>query len=93
MESSSRQRRIVVLAVGGLVTGVGWYLLRRLTAGRTWDLDDAVWTGTGHLSFRRSAVYALLSEVAVGVGASLGREAAPKLMGAVSGSLLAAGAA
>jgi chloride channel protein, CIC family len=87
--STSWQRRIVVLAVGGLVTGIGWYLLRRLTAGRSSDLDDAVWTGTGELSFRRSSLSGLLSEVAVGVGASLGREAAPKLMGAVSGSVLA----
>ena len=89
VESSSWQRRIVVLAVGGAVTGVGWYLLRRFTAGRSSDLDDAVWTGTGELSFRRSSISGLLSEVAVGAGASLGREAAPKLMGAVSGSLLA----
>jgi H+/Cl- antiporter ClcA len=89
VERTSWQRRIVVLAVGGLVTGVGWYLLRRFTAGRPSDLDDAVWTGTGELSFRRSSVSSLLSVVAVGAGASLGREAAPKLMGAVSGSLLA----
>lgn len=89
VESTSWQRRIGVLAVGGLVTGVGWYLLRRFTAGRPSDLDDAVWSGTGELSFRRTSVSGLLSEVAIGAGASLGREAAPKLMGAVSGSLLA----
>jgi chloride channel protein, CIC family len=89
VESTSWQRRVVVLGVGGLVTGVGWYLLRRFTAGRPGDLDDSLWTGTGELSFRRCSISALLSEVAVGSGASLGREAAPKLMGAVSGSVLA----
>jgi H+/Cl- antiporter ClcA len=69
VERASWQRRVIVLAVGGLVTGVGWYLLRRFTAGRPSDLDDAVWTGTGELSFRRSSISALLSVAAVGVGA------------------------
>ena len=89
VERSSWARRVAVLGVAGLLTGVGWYLLRRFTAGRSSDLDDAVWTGSGELSFRRSFLSSVLSEVAVGSGASLGREAAPKLMGAVSGSLLA----
>jgi H+/Cl- antiporter ClcA len=89
VQEASWARRLVVLAVAGLVTGVGWALLRRFAAGRPADLDDAVWTGTGELSFRRSSASSLLSMVAVGAGASLGREAGPKLMGAVSGSLLA----
>ena len=52
-------------------------------------MDDEVWTGTGLLSFRRSLGTSVLSEVVVGAGASLGREAAPKLLGAAVGSLLA----
>jgi H+/Cl- antiporter ClcA len=82
-------RRIVVLAIGGVVTGVGWYLIRRFMRGERSDLDDALWAGDATLSLRRSFLTSVLSEVAVGVGASLGQEAAPKLLGAASGSLLA----
>ena len=82
-------RRFVVLALAGLVTGSGWYLLRRWTAGESTHVDDEVWTGRALLSFRRSLGTSVLSEVAVGAGASLGREAAPKLLGAASGTLLA----
>ena len=87
--AASSGRRVAALAVGGAVVGPAWYLLRRLTAGETTDLDDSLWTGHGDLSARRSFLSSILSEVAVGSGASLGREAAPKLMGAVSGSVLA----
>lgn len=87
--AASGSRRVAALAIGGAVVGPAWYLLRRLTAGETTDLDDSLWTGHGHLSARRSFVSSVLSEVAVGSGASIGREAAPKLMGAVSGSVLA----
>jgi H+/Cl- antiporter ClcA len=82
-------RRILVLAIGGAVTGVGWYLVRRLMRDERSDLDDALWAGDATLSFRRSLLTSVLSEIAVGVGASLGQEAAPKLLGGASGSLLA----
>jgi H+/Cl- antiporter ClcA len=82
-------RRILVLAVGGAVTGVGWYLIRRFMRQQRSDLDDALWAGDGILSLRRSFLTSVLSEVAVGVGASLGQEAAPKLLGGASGSVLA----
>jgi H+/Cl- antiporter ClcA len=82
-------RRIVVLTIGGAVTGVGWYLIRRFMRHERSDLDDALWAGDATLSLRRSFLTSVLSEVAVGVGASLGQEAAPKLLGAASGSVLA----
>lgn len=87
--ASPASRRLAALGIGGAVVGVAWYLLRRFTAGHRADLDDSVWAGHGELSFRRAFLSSVISEVAVGSGASLGREAAPKLMGAVSGSLLA----
>lgn len=88
-EHASPGRRVASLAVAGLVGGVGWYLLRRATAGESSDLDDELWTGTGDLSFRRSLGTSLLSIAVVGAGASLGREAAPKLMGGALGSAAA----
>ncbi len=80
--------RVVPLLVAGVIAGVGWFLLRRYVPGST-DVDDAIWTRDGALGFRRSAGTSVLSEIVVGLGASLGREAAPKLMGGVCGSLLA----
>ena len=80
--------RVVPLLVAGVVGGVGWFLLRRYVRGST-DVDDSIWTRDGRLGFRRSAGTSVLSEIVVGLGASLGREAAPRLMGGVCGSLLA----
>jgi chloride channel protein, CIC family len=82
-------RRVVPLLIAGLIGGVGWYLLRRYTPGEKSEIDDAVWLGDGRLSFRRSFGTSVLSELVIGMGASIGREAAPKLMGGVSASLLA----
>ncbi|GAA1834468.1 chloride channel protein [Pseudonocardia ailaonensis] len=88
VEAASPLGRTVPLLVAGVIAGVGWFLLRRHVPGRS-DVDDSVWTGDGTLGFRRSAGTSVLSEIVVGLGASLGREAAPKLMGGVCGSLLA----
>lgn len=82
--------RLWPVLLAGVIAGVGWYLLRRFTAGRKSEVDDVLWTGEGRLSFRRSLGTSVLSEIVVGLGASLGREAAPKLMGAVSGNVIAA---
>ena len=81
--------RLWPVLLGGVIAGVGWYLLRRFTPGRKSEVDDVLWTGEGRLSFRRSVGTSVLSEIVVGLGASLGREAAPKLMGAVSGNVVA----
>jgi H+/Cl- antiporter ClcA len=88
VESASRLGRVVPLLVAGVIGGIGWWLLRRYVPGRS-DVDDSIWTGDGRLGFRRSLGTSALSEIVVGLGASLGREAAPKLMGGVCGSVLA----
>lgn len=86
---ASATRRVVVLLSAGVFGGIAWYLLRSYTRGERSDVDDAVWSGAGRLSFRRSLGTSVISEIVVGMGASLGREAAPKLLGGVSASLLA----
>lgn len=86
---ASAVHRVVALTVAGAVCGVAWYVWRRVTAGERSDTDDAIWRGTGELSFRRSIGSGLISEVAVGMGASIGRENAPKLMGGAAASTLA----
>jgi CIC family chloride channel protein len=89
VERASALRRVVALAVAGAVGGVAWFLLRRATPGEPSEIDDAIWNGTGRLSFRRSFGSSVISEFVIGMGASIGRESAPKLMGGASGSVLA----
>lgn len=89
VEHASGLHRLAVLAIAGACVGPAWYLLRRWTAGEHADVDQAIWAGDATLSPRRSLLSGLLSEVAIGMGASIGREAAPKLMGGVSGSVSA----
>jgi chloride channel protein, CIC family len=86
---ASDARRLVVLLIAGAFGGAAWYLLRRFTAGKKSELDDVVWTAGSRLSFRRSLGTSVISEVVIGMGASIGRENAPKLMGGASASLLA----
>ena len=88
VEHSGDLRRFASLFVAGGVGGLAWYLLRRFTQGEKSDTDDAIWKGHGELSFRRCFGTSLISEVVVGMGASIGREQAPKVMGAASGSVL-----
>lgn len=82
-------RRLVVLLVAGAVGGVAWYLLRRLTPGEKSEIDDVVWGEGQRLSFRRSLGTAVISEIVIGMGASIGRENAPKLLGGAAASMLA----
>jgi H+/Cl- antiporter ClcA len=82
-------RRLAALLCAGVFGGIAWYLLRRFMPGAKTDVDDVVWRPGERLSFRRSFLTGLISEVVVGLGASIGRENAPKLMGGVSASVLA----
>lgn len=82
-------RRVVSLLIGGAIGAVSWYLIRRYLKNERSEIDEAVWNGDGDLSPRRSLLTSLVSEVVIGLGASIGREAAPKLMGGASGSVVA----
>jgi H+/Cl- antiporter ClcA len=89
VERASDMRRLIVLLAAGVFGGGAWFLLRRYTDGEKTDLDDVVWQGGTSLSFRRSFGTSVISEIVIGMGASIGRENAPKLMGGVSASMLA----
>lgn len=89
VEHASDVRRLVVLLAGGVIGGVAWFLLRRYTSGQKSDLDDVVWGEGAKLSFRRSLGTSVISELVIGMGASIGRENAPKLMAGASASVLA----
>jgi chloride channel protein, CIC family len=87
VERASDVRRVASLVVAGAIGGPAWYLLRRFTKGEKSEVDDALWRGDGHLSFRRCLGTGIISELVIAMGASIGREQAPKLMGAASGSV------
>lgn len=84
---ASNGRILLVMIVVGAVAGPAWALLRRRTAGEVSDVDDVIWSG-GRLGARRSFGSATLSELVVGAGASIGREAAPKLLGGLGGNVV-----
>ena len=86
--ASSGARRIGSLVTAGVIGAVSWYLIRRYLKNEKSEIDEAVWSGTGDLSPRRSLLTSVVSEVVIGLGASIGREAAPKLMGGASGSVI-----
>ena len=78
-----------MLLAAGAFGGIAWFLLRRYTRGEKSELDDVVWGDGARLSFRRSLGTSVISEIVIGMGASIGREAAPKLMGGASAGILA----
>ncbi|MDQ6836863.1 MAG: chloride channel protein, partial [Actinomycetota bacterium] len=89
VQRDSPLHRIAPLLIAGAFGGIAWYLLRRYTRGEKSEVDDAIWNGDGRLSLRRSLGTSIISEIVIGLGASIGREAAPKLLGGASASVLA----
>jgi len=76
-------RHIWVLLVAGALTGAAQILLQRLTSGNGIDIIAAITEFAGRLPVLRTLGTAVLSIVVVAMGASLGREGAPKQVGAV----------
>ncbi len=74
---------VLALAGAGAVTGLGQFILKRLSTGNSIDTTAAIWFEAGRLPSLRTLGSAVLSVVVVGMGASLGREGAPKQAGAV----------
>jgi H+/Cl- antiporter ClcA len=76
-------RHILALLGAGVVTGAGQFVLRRLSSGNGIDTTAAIWFHAGRMPAWRTLGSAVLSVIIVGLGASLGREGAPKQAGAV----------
>ena len=86
LDSAARadwKRHLLVLLGAGLLTGAGQLLLGRLPKGNGIDVVTAISLYAGRLPARRTLGSAVLSVAVVGMGASLGREGAPKQAGAV----------
>jgi H+/Cl- antiporter ClcA len=87
--STSSLHRVLSLVGAGILGATLWYFIRKYLRNEHADIDDAIWNDNGELSIRRSTLTSFVSEIIIGMGASVGREAAPKLMGGASGSFLA----
>jgi chloride channel protein, CIC family len=81
-------RHFLVLLGAGLATGAGQIILVRLTSSNSIDITEAIWFSAGRLPAWRTLGSAVLSVIVVGMGASLGREGAPKQAGAVVANIL-----
>src|SRR5579864_3021141 len=86
---ASAGRHLVVLLAAGILTGVGQFVLKRLSSGNGIDTTAAIWFYAGRMPALRTLGSAVLSIFAVGMGASMGREGAPKQTGAVFANFFA----
>ena len=86
VERSADARRVLVLAIGGAVAGLSALGLARLGPGG--EVTDSLWLRAGKMRLLAGLARALDSIVIVGLGASLGREAAPQQVGAAVASRL-----
>jgi H+/Cl- antiporter ClcA len=77
-------RHILVLLGAGLLTGAGQIILKHLSSGNGIDTTAAIWFHAGRMPPWRTLGSAVLSVIIVGMGASMGREGAPKQAGAVA---------
>jgi H+/Cl- antiporter ClcA len=84
---ASPVRRVGALAAGGVVAGVGWWLLRRFT--RRHSVERAISAEPAPLPVFSTTLDSCLQVIVVGLGASLGREGAPRQLAAAIGGWLA----
>ena len=82
-------RHIAVLVGAGVLTSLGQLLLKRLSSGNGIDTTAAILFYAGRLPALRTLASAVLSIFIVAMGASLGREGAPKQAGAVFANFFA----
>ena len=82
-ERQGAWHHVLVLLGAGLVTGAGQIILRSLSSANGIDTTAAIWFHAGRMPTLRTLGSAVLSVIIVGMGASLGREGAPKQAGAV----------
>jgi chloride channel protein, CIC family len=85
VKRTSAARRVLVLAIGGVLAGAGTALLSGRGGG---EVSEAIWLRGARLPLLANLARAVQSIVIVALGASLGREAAPQATGAALASVL-----
>jgi len=89
VSNSTMTRRLEVLFGAGILVAIFRSVLRRPTGGHGTEVAAAIWFRSGELPFFRTLVRAVGSIIIVALGASLGREGAPKQVGAALAGALA----
>jgi CIC family chloride channel protein len=82
-------RHVAILLGAALVVSLGVLGLGRLPGSGGREVTESLWLHQARLPFLPSLTRGLLSIITVGMGVSLGREAAPQLAGAATASRLA----
>ena len=88
IRDASPEHRLLVLIAAGMVAAAVRGLLALRPGGHAGELADAIWFKAGRLPVLQTLAKAVTSIVVVGMGASLGREAAAKQVGALWAWLL-----
>ena len=86
---ASGPRHVVVLVLAAGLVSLGLAGLRRLPDSGSSEVSEAIWLRRARVALAPSLARGVLSIVTVGMGVSLGREAAPQLAGAATASRLA----
>ncbi len=81
-------RHVTALLLAAVLVGVGSVVLGRLPVSGGTEVSEAVWLRGARLAVVPSLARGVLSIVVVGLGVSLGREAAPQIAGAAGASWL-----
>lgn len=76
------QRRLIVMAIAGLIAGIGWWAIHRF--GRELrGIGQAIRSQDPRLPGLTTVCHSLLQIITVALGSPLGREVAPRELGAV----------
>ena len=88
VQRAAPSRRVIAMAIGGLIVGAGWWALRRWCTPVP-SIEQALSDPERGLPLGILTADAALQIVAVGAGASVGREGAPRQLGSALASLIA----
>jgi chloride channel protein, CIC family len=88
VSAASPARRVLALSACGLVAGCGWWAVRRFGSPLV-SISEAVSPQGRPMPFLSTVAHDLLQIVTVALGAPLGREVAPRELGAVLATWLA----
>ncbi len=80
--------RVLILFLAGLVTAAGLWASRRIWGKQETGISSSIWLRSGALPLLPTLYSGALSIIIVGLGAALGRESAPKEVGAAFASRL-----
>ena len=81
LRASSAERRVMILILCGLIAGIGWWALYRYGKPLV-SIVEAVKTGKV-MPWGATTIHVLLQIVTIALGSPLGREVAPREMGAI----------